>query len=292
MFPLIALGISVLGGALGQAFAASGRASQEQLLRQSMNEIGDIDLPKFKALVAEQLSPSALEGVKTDPRLTETQYQGLGDYDAIANGGGLDLAAQADLNRSMSKASRAGNVARNSIQADMDARGAGGSAASAVLQAKSAQDTAQQAHDSGLDTAGAAWGRRMEALGKRTGLAGSMRSQEYGEKAKAAEASDSIARQNADYRQSAARYNQSMQQQAYQNALAQAQAKAGVAGQLGGQKAQAGEQAGNMVAGLGNAAAGAVNAGAQQSQAADDRAWEAEQRRLDRESGISTRRGW
>ncbi len=277
--PLIAAGISAIGGAAGQALAGAGRKMQEELLQQAMDEFGNIDPARLKELVAERLGPSALEGVKTDPRLTQEQYAGLDGLTETINNGGLDLAAQADLNRTTSRASRVGSAAINRIDESMNARGAGGSAAAAVLKAQAAQDASQQAHDSGMDAMGMAWQRRMQALNQRTQQAGNMRTQEYGEKARAAEAADAIERQNAQFRDSAARYNNQMAQQRFQNDVAIASGKAGAARGAADNAGANADRTANIATGIGESAGGAVADYA-------DRDWQAEEREKDRRAGV------
>lgn len=290
--PLIASAVSAIGGVVGQGIANMGRAEQERLLAASMDEMGKVDLPKLEALAAEQLGPSAMASVKTDPRLTGAQYSDLGQYRDIVNAGGLDLSAQADLNRATSRASRTAGGNINRIQEGLDARGAGNSAAGALLKAQAAQAENQQAHDSGLDAAAAAWQRRMDALGKHTQLAGGMRQQEFGEKARAAEAADAIARQNADYRTAAGRYRNQIAQQQYDNTYGKARDKASILAGVGKNAAEAGREGGNTAAALGNVAGTAINSYAQQSQAEDDRKWEADQRQKDRDAYSNPWGGW
>ncbi len=282
---LIGAAASAIGGGIGEAIKGAGRAKQEELLRQAMDEMGNIDLPTLERLAAEQLGPSALKDVTTDPRLTQAQYSDLGSLRETVDAGGLDLAAQADLNRATSRASRTAGANINRIQENLDARGAGNSAAGAVLQAQAAQDANQQAHDSAIDAAGAAWQRRMDALGKHASLAGGMRQQEYGEKSRAAEAEDSIARYNADARAAAAKYRNQVAQQAYENQYRVAKDKASMLAGKGERAAADADRTGNIATGIGNTVGTAVNAYGQQSQAEDDRKWQTEENQKNRDAG-------
>lgn len=282
--PLIAAGASLLGGVMGQAFAGAGRAKQEQLLQSAMDELGNVDPAKFEQLVAQELGPSAMAGVSTDPRLTGLQNEGLDGLSDIIDNGGLDPMARADLNRANSMASRTAGGNINRIRENLDSRGAGGSAAGAVLQAKAAQDASQQAHSSGLDAAGMAWQRRMSALGARSQQAGSMRQQEFGEKSRKAEAEDSIARYNADARTSAGRYRNEMAQRRWENDFRTADAKARAAGGLADNAGRTADRTADMGAGFGNAAGQAINQGFQASRDDDRMSWEEEQREKDRKA--------
>lgn len=287
LIPLIGAAVSALGGALGQAFANAGRSEQERLLQSAMDEFGNIDPAKLEAVVTEQLGPSAVATkTNTDPRLTGYQMEGLGGLTEVIDNGGLDPMAQADLNRSMSRASRTAGANINRIQENLDSRGAGNSAAGAVLQATAAQDANQQAHDSGLDAASGAWARRMQALNSRTQQAGQMREQEFGEKARRAEAEDSISRYNADARTSGARYRNQMQQQRWDNDFRTAQAKANAATGKAQQEGVNADRTADMAAGIGAAGGNAVNQWGQAERDDERMKWEEEQNRK-----YGTRRG-
>lgn len=284
--PLIGAAASALGGALGEAFASSGRAKQEELLRSAMDELGNIDPVVFEQLVAEQLGPSAVATkTDTDPRLTSLQNEGLDAYSEIINDGGLDPMARADLYRANSAAARTAGAGINRIQQSMDDRGMGNSGASVVLQAKAAQEGAQQAHGSSLDAAARAWERRMQALGQRTGLAGQMRSQEFGEKARRAEAEDSVARYNADSRTAAGRYRDSMKQQQFDNQFRVADAKARAATGRAEQEGRNADRTAGYAQRAGNFVGGVVDQVDQLGQADDYRKWESEEREKDRKAG-------
>lgn len=283
--PLIAAGISAIGGIAGQALANAGRKTQEELLQASMDEFGKIDPAKLEELVTQQLGPSAMATkTQTDPRLTGLQFEGLDQLSETINNGGLDPMARADLYRANAQAGRTAGANINRIQESMDSRGAGNSAAGAVLQAKAAQDASQQAHASGLDAAGMAWQRRMEALGQRTNQAGAMRQQEFGEKARRAEAEDSVARYNADARTAAGRYRNQMAQQTWENKFRTVDAKARAAGGAAEQAGRSADRTADMAAGIGNAAGQAVNQYGQDQRDTERMRWEAEQRQKDRDA--------
>lgn len=280
--PLIAAGASLLGGALGQAFAGAGRSEQERLLRSAMDELGNIDPAVFEQLVAQELGPSAVATkTQTDPRLTGLQFEGLDELTGIINDGGLDPVARADLYRANAAAGRTAGANINRIQENLDARGAGGSAAGAVLQAKAGQDATQQAYETGLDATARAWDRRMQALNQRTNQAGTMRQQEFGEKARRAEAEDSVARYNADARTAAGRYRNQMAQQAWENRFRTADAKARAAGGMAENAGRNADRTAEMVGKAGEFAGGVINQ-------YGDRSWEEEQREKDRKAGFRT----
>jgi hypothetical protein len=276
---IIAAGASLIGGAIGEAFKAAGRSKQEQLLQAAMDEFGRIDPAKFEELVTQELGPSAVATkTATDRRLTDEQYEGLDRYGEIVDAGGLDPMAKADLYRANTSAARTAGGNINRIQQSLDDRGMGNSGASVVLRAKAAQDANENAHAGAIDAASGAWARRMQALGAKTGLAGTMRSQEFSEKARRAEAEDSIARYNADARTSAGRYRNGMKQQAWDNQFRVAQAKASAATGQAQTAKQNADDAGNLAVGVGQTVGGAVVDQA-------DRNWQSEEREKDRKAG-------
>jgi hypothetical protein len=250
---LLAGGVSVAGTVLGELFSSGRRQEAEAILRAALDEYGQIDLPKLERIVAEQLGPSALESVKTDPRLRDAQYNALAKLQTIEDSGGLTLEDRAVLNRQLGEANRSAQAQQSSILNSMRARGVGGSGAELALMQANQQGAAQRAADAGLDTAAAAQRRYIDSILQRGEMAGRVRGQEYGEASRAAEAKDLIARYNADARERGARYNNDLMQQRFGNqmqmATARNNARSNIANAKLGQAAQTQQLWNNMAQG-------------------------------------------
>lgn len=259
MIPLIAAGIAAVGGVVGNILGNMGEAEAHRLIEQAMDATGKIDVPALEALVAEEVGPTALEGIKTDPRTRDAQYEMLSRMKEMYDGGGMDLEDRANLNRITSQAGRAGRAGANAIQGQMDARGMGGSSASWLLQQKATQDAAQNANQQGLDVAAQAMRRRFEAMRERGNMAGNIRGQEYGEQANLARARDEVSRYNAGARRAAGEYRNQMKQQDFANRMGKQGQMNQLAGARAGQASQQAANTQNMWAGIGDSAQGAIN---------------------------------
>lgn len=284
MVPLIAAGISAVGGIVGKILGDMSEAKAQALISQAMDATGKIDVPALEALTAEEVGPSAFEQMKTDERLRDAQYGVLGRFREMYDQGGMDLEDRANLNRVTSRASRVGRAGANAIQGQMDARGMGNSGASLLLQQKAAQDAGQDANQAGMDIQGQAMRRRFEAMKEQGAMAGQIRGQDWGEQSQVAQARDATARYNAQARQAAGQYRNQMKQQDFANRMTKQGQMNGLATGRAQQASAQGQQDQNLWAGLGNAGGGAVNGYAQNQQAKEDRQWEADQKQKDRDA--------
>ena len=240
---------------------------------------------------------SGLSSYVSDPRLRDAQLAALGRLEQIGAEGGLtaqDRAALQEANMAQDVRARG---AREAILQNMAARGMSGSGAELLSQLTGQQAQAQQGAMTGLQTAALGRQRALEAILGAGQLGGSIRSQDFDEAARKAEAQDIINRFNAANRQSqinqnvlgvnqaqaanlAARqslanqnvglrnqqqmHNKALYQQQFQN---QMQRAGGMAGALGAQ-ANLAQQQGSQVLGLigsgiqaGGAALGGLAAG-------------------------------
>lgn len=243
-------------GAIIQAAVALFSSLQEQgrqeraqhLLQQSLDEFGNISLPKLQEIVAEEMGPSAMESI--DPSLDAAQHEALGAYDDIIEGGGMSTADKADINNIGNTLGRRLRNTRQGIRDSMAVRGLEGSGADYATQGEAAQDAEQRLSVAGENTAGEALKRRFSAIGGKGALAGQM----WDRKARAAQAADEIARFNAGARAGAKAYNASIPQQQFQNELTKAAGKAGRIGAMVGQSNMAGQTQRLQMAGIGAAA--------------------------------------
>lgn len=258
-------GISIIGELIASGQEEKARA----LLQQSRDEFGNISLPKLKEVQAQELGASALGGIQTDPRLEGAQYEALGGYDDIIDGGGLAAQDKAAMNRIGSLVSRGVANNRAGLTADMEARGMRGSGADIAAQLASAQAGGQRLAASGDEQAALAAQQRIAAITQKGAMAGSMRNQQYGEKSRAAEAADAIARFNAQARSGAADANNGLAQQQFGNAMGRQAGKAGATTPLAAAYQGQADSTRQMYAGAG-AAVGRAGSGRKKVDPEDD----------------------
>lgn len=210
--------IQVIFGVVGELLATGQRQEAENLLNRMRQEFQGIPLPDLKEIEAEQLGPSALESIRTDPTVEGAQYETLGQLGELASTGAgaqdkAALIAMANMTARRNRATQAG------IETDMAARGLQGSGLEYGLRQAAGQDANQRVSEAGTQIAGDAAQRRMNAILARGDFSGRMRGQQYDEKSRAAAARDAIMKANAGMRMSAKQYNAQLPQQRFANSM-------------------------------------------------------------------------
>lgn len=315
MPPALALGLgglaaNVVGGAVGNAAASGDKAQALALQQNALKNIQGLSSPTVDQLklalsqyqTAGQLTPemeatiaqdpSLMNSVSVDPRLRNAQLQSLAALQKVGAGGlrPEDMAALANVRNSTEQQA---NSDRQAVMQSMQQRGIGGSGAELAAQLGAGQSAANRANTAGLDIAGQASQRALQAISGAGSLGSSMEGQQFGEAAQQANAQDVINRYNAMNSQQVgnanttaknaaqatnlgnlqsvmnqntgvanqqAAYNANLPQQVYQNQLGQAQAAAGVTNQAAGALQQNAAQTQNMWSGLGQAAGQGIGA--------------------------------
>lgn len=253
------IALQALISLVGELTAQGQEAKARELLQQSMDNMGKLDLPKFKEVVAQQLGPSALEKVMTDPKLRDAQLGALGSYDEIIDGGGMATADTAAINGIGNQLARRLQATRSSVQQGFDSRGMGESGAAIAAQQLAGQDETHQLNQAGLDQSAEAMRRRFQAIAAKGDLAGNIRGQDYAEKSRAAQAADEIARFNAGARANAAGANNALAGQTFDANYRKVAGQAGAAGALAGNYDQAADSTRNMFGYAGRAAGTAIS---------------------------------
>lgn len=224
---LIGVGAQAGLGVLGEILASMDEADAERLIKQATDQYGKIDLPALKQIVAEQLGPSDLSKIQSDPELVSAQKDALAEVLRVGRDGGLRLEDKAALNEATGAAARAGTGNYRRVLEDRAQRGISGSGDELVASMKAGQDAAQGASNAGLRVAADAQRRSLDAMLSGGRLAGEMRGQEFGEKSRVAEAQDAIKRFNAEGRTAASQYNNQIAQQGFGNQMTVLDRKAG-----------------------------------------------------------------
>lgn len=261
--------VQLFAGGIGESFAAMDRTQQEYILRKAYEEFGNIDLPAIKEIMAEEIGPSALEQVKADPKLAETERASLDEMLRIGRSGGMTLEDKANLNSVRGQTARMSKANENRVREQMASRGISGGGAELAMQLSGNQAAAQRASDEGLNIAAQAQKRGMDAILQSGRMAGSMSDRDFEQRGRSASAADARTRYNADNRTRASLYNAGLPQQRFENQLRRA---AGRTQQLGNQSNFYGDAAADkraMAAGIGKAGADAAKA----SKYDDDEEW-------------------
>ena len=229
--------------------------------KAQMERLGKIDLPELQELMlespelvglleAEQLSPSAMEAIKSDPRLKGMQMQALEGLQERAETG-LTTEDKYMMEELLGQAAGQERSQRESIEQEMARRGTGGAGQELMMKLQGQQAGANVARQQARQLAQQAAQGKQSALAQMQQAAGQMQGAEFGRQSQVASAADRIAAANLANRQQisgqnlaarqaianqraalanqATQYNIGRAQQQFQNELARAGAQGGVA---------------------------------------------------------------
>jgi len=216
---LIGAGIAAAGGLLGQVLGNSSREESERIMQRVRDEFGRIDPAKVREVAVEVLGPSALEGLQNGEEMG-AMGDSLGRMGDAVEQGGMTLQDRAALNDALDESGQQDRAQRAAIERQYAGTGSQGLLAQLVGQ----QGSAQRSNRAGMNAAGDAQRRYWEMVRSRAGLAGDI----YNRRAGAAEAKDAIARWNATNRQDTQKYNNSLEQQRFDNDMRKQAGKAGL----------------------------------------------------------------
>lgn len=250
---LLGGGTQVLSSIIGELASGEDRRRANELYDQNLRDYEGLAPPELEKLIAEQMGPSAFEGITTDPRARSAQYEALAQLQQLARSGGLNLQDRATLARANAEGARQASAGRAGIAADMAARGQYGGGQQLAMQLNNQQAAANRGAQTGLETAAMAQRRGIDAILEGGRLGGQLRGQEFDEKSRAAQARDLVSRYNADSRAGAARYNALLPQQNFQNKMQLTGAKAQARGARAGQYTQSADDTRQFAAGIGQA---------------------------------------
>jgi len=208
----------IAGGLIGQHQSQGDKRRAEARLQQAYDQWGNLVTPSYSEIghvnlenmdqvsglspeIAElvQQGPSAMQGISLDPNMRAAQLAALDQLGDISQTGMGDV-DRARLAQIQMQTDGAAKGQREAIMQGMQARGMGGSGMELMAQLQNQQASAQQANMGGLQVAGDAQMRALDALYNRANLAGSMEQADFGRQAQTAQAQDAISRMNADFR--------------------------------------------------------------------------------------------
>ena len=214
--PLIAAAVAapIIAGAFGAANASSDRAEAKDQINMAVQELRMVGVPHVEAMKLSmdylksvgKLTPeyeqafqqvdSEMKGIELDPRTEEAQYRALNELSSIGDEGGLRLSDKASMEEAMTAAGVKERGAREAIDSSLKARGAYGSGAELASKLSATQDASTTGHLVGLNAAGKAQDRALQAIIAAGQLGGGMQANEFGRARAIAEAQDEINRFN------------------------------------------------------------------------------------------------
>lgn len=236
---------------------------------------------------------SALDSYTEDPRLRQAELDALGQLSKISNEGGMDAQARLGQEQARMSAQQQARGSRDANMMNAAQRGVAGSGLEFTSNQMADQNAANTSYMAGLQNAAAANERDMAALNGLSNVGGQMRTQDFSQAQAKAKAMDDISRFNTEAQQSVQQrnvsarnaaqesnlkesqriadqntmlrnqeqqYNNSLQQQKFDNSMQKAQGAAGLVGnQVNAINAQ-GQAAANLWGGIGKGLSAAGSA--------------------------------
>jgi hypothetical protein len=249
--PLIQAGAS----AMGEQKAGQLSAQQQQILKDIYENLRDTPLPDLKDVKAEQLGPTAMEGVHSDPQQRQQQLEVMSALRDMFEHGGFNIEDRAALSAALNEANVKGSAQRHMLQGEFAQRGQLGAGARLALGNMDAQGAANRSSQAALDVAAQGEKRRMAALGDYGNMAGHLRSQDFDEAQARATAKDAADRWNASAREKAGYYNAGLPQQQFTNQVTKATGQQGAGNNLSSYYGNEAQGVRNQYANHGRAAA-------------------------------------
>lgn len=271
LIPLIQTGAKYLNSTTAADSAnADMLGAYEQMLANLRERFGDYDKlgsAGYKDIVAEQMGPSAFEGIAPDLEARQAQQESMAALADLAANGGLSLADMQALNEIQRNLSRNDSARRQGLANEFAARGQLGSGAQLAMALQGQQQAAESASQRGESAAAQAQQRAMQAILQRGQMARGMGNDDYARKADAARARDAIEARNAAARTDASKYNNSLRGQAFEDELSKARGKTALtdslnktvfnkAGQSANTKLGTASMGNSLLDGLGNLGGG------------------------------------
>lgn len=227
-----------------QKAAHEQRQEANNRTEEAYQEFDGLDLPVWdntafgEAALAEQ-GGTEFDQISEDPRLKDSQMRSLETLERIGSEGGLLAADKALLAKTQRDAASQDRGRREAILQNAAARGMGGTGNALLAQLDSSQAATERSNQAGLDIAGMAQDRALNAILQAGSLGGDIRGQEYGMSADRARAQDAInqfntgqknsmGQFNTNIRNDQIRYNNDMKQQGFENQWGVAKDKANI----------------------------------------------------------------
>lgn len=240
------------------------QAAYAAIIKNLQDRFGDyknLSPADYQSITAQKLGPSDLGSIPTDAQSRASQQAAIAQLDDIAKSGGLDLSDMNALNEVQSNLNRNNSAREQGLANQYAARGQLGSGAQLAMDLANQQSATTSANAAGETQAADAQKRAMQAVLSKAQASRTMSQDDYAKKAAAAQANDSINAHNAAFATDASKYNNSLQGQTYNDALAKLTGEGNVTGQLNTALLGSGQQNANTALANGNATNQAIGAG-------------------------------
>lgn len=265
----------VLGKILGNSAGKSEMKQSLGLSNEALEELKRLYVPTVEEqkvllqnpelaglLEAEQLGPSEMAGVSTDPRLKNAQMKALEELAGLSETG-LGVEDQAAFNNLRRQSNAEAQAAQESILQNAAATGTLDSGNALMAQLNAGQQQANRLQQGGEAQAAQAAQARRDALSQYANMSTNMANTDFNQRGQVASAKDSINKFNSQNRQDVNQYNlgnkqainntsaqnantqemhnQGLIQQQFQNNLSKATGVAGQTNNLANTYAQQGQ---------------------------------------------------
>lgn len=235
-----AIAAPIVGGLIGNSAAKKDAKRARELLERAAREFEQIEVPELADQVRQyelaqllgeyspeleqlvELGPTEFEDVAADPRLAVAQMQALETLSDLGETG-LTSGEQAALREVRRNVAGEEQARQNAILQEFARRGQGGAGMELAARLQSSQSAADRGSAESDRLMQLAQDRALQAITQGAGLAGNIRSQDFGEQAQIASAQDAIARFNAQNQQALQARNTEARNQAQLRNLSERQ---------------------------------------------------------------------
>ena len=205
-----------LGSLIGEAIAAGDMERARDLAWTISRKYGDMPLPSILKMYPELQGDTALAGARADSRYTGVEDQALSEMMKRA-GGGMTPEDEANMLRARQEGQQQSTAAMGSIDREQRRRGMTGGGG--VAKAVAAQQGANRAYTGGVQAAGDASSRALQALQMGGQYASNLAGRSLEQANTVGSARDRISQFNLGRKDQAQKYNNEIGQRQFENSL-------------------------------------------------------------------------
>ena len=245
---------------IGRAIAEGDYAKARELRQQALDEYGEDMMPVLDSVIAQEVGPSAFEGIKEDPAMRGTQTDTVAELRNVYETEGNTPADQAAMRVAQNEVSaRAASDYANNAQRLARQGQQGNAVLSSALSSSSGADAVGATADMAGRAQVAARQRALQALLQSGQMAGDVRGQDFQVSSAKAGAQDRIGMFNADKRTDAANQNNTNKLSTFEAGLKLKGARNAARDKLAADFGQSAERTNETAAGLGNSITSAAS---------------------------------
>lgn len=219
---------------IGDLIAAGDKQKAMKVYEDAYEKAQGMKPPPQQTMTAIEQAASSLTGYQEDPALKAAQMKALEGLSAEVSARGLTPEAQAEYNRARLEAGQMEAGARGAAEARMAARGMQTGTGALAAELGAGQAATNRLAMQGVEIAGDARRRYLQALEALGGMGSKMRGQEFDIAAQRAAAQDAINRFNVGQRSEAQKYNLGAGQREFENQMDLARMRQGAGGRYAG----------------------------------------------------------